>query len=145
MILSAYEAASPIASRAAARGARLPPLLLAGLLAACAGTPPPPTATTPAPQAAPRGTPRPAAPSAPPAITNAEGLRAAYGEPDFVRKEAGSELWRYDGANCALFAFLYRDGDDLKLRRLDSLPAPAGGGADPACVASVRARGAPVS
>src|SRR5262245_12464008 len=33
----------------------------------------------------------------PPPPTDAQSLRAAYGAPDFVRREMDSELWRYDG------------------------------------------------
>ncbi len=54
--------------------------------------------TAPGPQAAPR--PPPAPPTA--AVT----LRAAYGAPDFVRRETDSELWHYDGMGCAAFFFL---------------------------------------
>ena len=80
-----------------------------------------------------------------PGMVDDVSLRAQLGAPDFVRKEDQSELWRYDGQNCALFAFLYRDTASLKLRRMETVPAGAGGEPDQACVTSLKARGRPTS
>lgn len=116
--------------------------LLAAGLAGCAT----PMVQNPAPAPAPAPPPPPVHAPAPPApITDAAGLRAAYGPPDFVRKETGAQLWRYDGDHCALFAFLYGAPGAMKLRHMDTLPPGPDGGADPACIASVKARAAPVS
>jgi len=80
-----------------------------------------------------------------PAPTDAPSLRARYGAPDFVRREMDSELWRYDGANCAVFFFLYREGAVLKLRYSETTPRGMGMAADPACVESLTARAGPMS
>jgi hypothetical protein len=74
------------------------------------------------------------------AIRDAAALRKEYGKPDFVRTEANSEMWRYDGANCALFMFLYREKDALQLRHMETLPRGANSATDEACLASVRTR-----
>jgi hypothetical protein len=83
--------------------------------------------------------PPPIAPPPPPP-TDAQSLRARYGAPDFVRQESGSELWRYDGDKCAVFFFLYRDGDALKVRYSETLPRGMMMPADPACVESLSGR-----
>jgi len=80
-----------------------------------------------------------------PIPTDAQGLRARYGAPDFVRREMDSELWRYDGRNCATFFFLYRDGGMLKLRYLETMPRGMTMAADPACVESLNARAGAMS
>ena len=67
-------------------------------------------------------------------------MRAAYGAPDFIRREMDTELWRYDGVACAMFFFLYRDGDSLKIRYSESLPRGMTMAADPACVQSFSGR-----
>jgi hypothetical protein len=90
----------------------------------------PPVATIEAPPIAPP----------PPPPTDAVSLRARYGAPDFVRQESGSELWRYDGDKCAVFFFLYRDGDALKVRYSETLPRGMMMAVDPACVESLSGR-----
>ena len=75
-----------------------------------------------------------------PLPTDAQSLRAVYGAPDFIRREMDTELWRYDGAACAAFFFLYRDGDTLKLRYSETLPRGMSMAADPACVQSLSGR-----
>src|SRR4051794_24894871 len=67
-------------------------------------------------------------------IRDAAALRKEYGKPDFVRSEADSELWRYDGKNCALFMFLYRDHDSFQLRHMETLPRGAQSPTDEACL-----------
>lgn len=77
---------------------------------------------------------------------DAEGVRREFGGPDFIRKENGAELWRYDGAQCALFVFFYDRMGALQVAHVETLPAGKGEAADPACLSSVRAQaGAPVS
>ena len=70
----------------------------------------------------------------------AEALRAAYGTPQLVRKEADSELWRYDGENCAAFFFLYTVDGLLRVRFVETLPRGSGAPADGQCLKSIRAR-----
>ena len=93
-----------------------------------------------------------AAPELPPAVmlspvpimlpppTDAVSLRARYGAPDFIRRESDSELWRYDGANCAAFFFLYREGEALKIRYSETMPRGMEMAADPTCVESLSGR-----
>jgi hypothetical protein len=136
--------------------AAIAPLLLALVIVTCAPPPPPPVppASVSMP-IVPLG-PEPGTPPSPPEVLppqpppspprrNAADLRAEFGAPDFVRKETDSELWRYDGANCALFALLYRENDDYLVRRLETLPAGNGTPADETCIASVKARATPPS
>jgi hypothetical protein len=78
------------------------------------------------------------APVNPPRIGEDEtALRAEYGEPDFVRNETESELWRYDGEACALFLFLYREQGALKMRHAETTPAGENGAMDIDCLRSV--------
>jgi hypothetical protein len=67
-------------------------------------------------------------------------LRARYGAPDFVRQEMDSELWRYDGQQCAVFFFLYREGDAFRVRYSETLPRGMTMAADPTCVESLNGR-----
>jgi hypothetical protein len=78
-----------------------------------------------------------AVPVVQPPPTDAVSLRSRYGTPDFIRHEGESELWRYDGADCAVFFFLYREGGALKLRYSETMPRGMGGAVDPVCVESL--------
>jgi hypothetical protein len=122
--------------------------LLAVVIVTCAPPPPlpappasisipiaPPRAEAPVPEAQAEAAPPPAPPR-----RNAADLRAEFGQPDFVRRETDSELWRYDGEGCALFALLYRAENDFLVRRIETLPAGNGTPADETCIASVKAR-----
>ena len=84
--------------------------------------------------------PAPPPPPPPPPPTDAQSLRAAYGAPDFVRKEMDSELWRYDGRNCAAFFFLYREGQQMRIRYSETNPRGKDAAADPGCLDSLSAR-----
>lgn len=70
---------------------------------------------------------------------------ATYGKPAFVRKEADAELWRYDGAQCAAFFFLYKDQDALRVRHVETLPQGQLATVDDACLAGIKARAAATS
>ena len=59
----------------------------------------------------------------------ATGLQAAFGTPAFVRKDGATEMWRYDGAACRAFFFLY--GAPLMVRHVETLPHGAPSAADP--------------
>jgi hypothetical protein len=69
----------------------------------------------------------------------ANKILALYGKPAFVRKEAGSELWRYDGQRCAAFFFLYQDQAGLRVRHVETSPQQGAMG-DAACLAGIKAR-----
>ena len=64
-------------------------------------------------------------------------LQAAFGKPAFVRKDGATEMWRYDGAACRAFFFLY--GSPLVVRHVETLPRGPQSAADMACLTSLRA------
>jgi hypothetical protein len=74
-----------------------------------------------------------------------ESLRTAYGAPQLVRKEADSELWRYDGENCAAFFFLYTVDGALHVRHVETLPRGQGEPIDVNCLQKIRARASATS
>jgi len=81
----------------------------------------------------------------PPPPTDGPSLRAAYGAPDFVRRESDSELWRYDVSGCAVFFFLYREGEALKIRYAETSPRGRESPLDPACLKGLTVRAASAS
>lgn len=68
----------------------------------------------------------------------ADKILALYGKPSFVRKEEGSELWRYDGQHCAAFFFLYQEQAGLHVHHVETSPQQ-GAMADAACLAGIKA------
>ena len=78
---------------------------------------------------------------------DANELKVAMGNPAFTRKEgAGIEMWRYDGAACKAFFFLYPFGNSLLVRHVETLPRGHLMAADQTCLDSLRTRlAAPVS
>ena len=76
---------------------------------------------------------------------DAQSLRARFGAPDFIRREMNSELWRYDSGSCAIFFFLYRDGDMLRLRYYETLPRGTNMAADPRCLETLNGRAGSMS
>src|SRR5438445_13509444 len=124
---------------------RRPTLLLMLLAVAGCATKvaPPPPVPSPAPGIA-------AIPPAPPRgepsqylNMAAPGLQAAFGRPAFVRKDGSTEMWRYDGAACRAFFFLY--GSPLIVRHVETLPHGAESAADPACLTALRVEPAKTS
>ncbi len=114
---------------------------LAGLLSACATPQAPPAGPQlPAPLSAPSGTPADelSVVNPPPDGADEFYFRAEYGPPDFVRDEAESQLWRYDGSDCSLFVFLYRESEAYVLRHAETDPPGEDGVIDMACLASIR-------
>jgi len=61
-------------------------------------------------------------------------MRGNFGTPAFVRKDAGAELWRYDGQSCRAFFFLYPESGVLKVRHVETLPRGRDTAADPGCL-----------
>jgi hypothetical protein len=106
---------------------------LCAVLGACASPPPKETPSV----ALPAGPP----PGEPAWITSmdSQGLRTAFGQPAFVRKDSGSEMWRYDGAACKAFFFLYPgvSGSTI-VRHVETLPRGATIAADENCLAQLR-------
>ena len=100
--------------------------LLAGACTARAPVVPPPATTASIPPAPP--------PGEPPQYMNmaATSLQAAFGKPAFVRKDGATEMWRYDGAACRAFFFLY--GSPLAVRHVETLPHGPQNAADMECL-----------
>lgn len=112
------------------------PASLCALLAACA--------------AQPRHVALPAAP--PPgepgnvAGLNAAQVKLAFGAPVFTRNDGGIEMWRYDGAGCKAFFFLYPDSGGLTVRHVETVPRGAGIAADSTCLSGLlKQKNVPVS
>lgn len=116
---------------------RLPILLISLVLAGCAAKAPLPQSpmqAAPAPGAIPPAPPR----GEPGQYLNmaAPGLQAAFGRPAFVRKDGTTEMWRYDGAACRAFFFLY--GSPPAVRHVETLPHGADSAADMACLTALK-------
>jgi len=111
--------------------------LLAGACAARAPQAPVQPNTASIPPAPPRGEPGQYINMA------ATGLQAAFGKPAFVRKDGATEMWRYDGAACRAFFFLY--GNPLAVRHVETLPHGATAAWDGACLSALSASPAKTS
>jgi hypothetical protein len=75
-------------------------------------------------------------------------LRVQFGAPAFTRKDGTAQLWRYDGATCRAFFFLYPADSALSVRHVETTPRGADMAADPKCLDALRlhpASPAPVS
>jgi hypothetical protein len=70
----------------------------------------------------------------------ATALRMRLGNPDFIRREMDTELWRYDAARCSVFFFMQQQGGMLRLRYTETLPRGMTMAADPACIAALEQR-----
>ena len=115
-------------------------ICVCGALCACAAPRQPQPPSVALPSAPPPGEPAGAA------GLQADALRVAYGAPAFVRKEGSFEMWRYDGASCKAFFFLYPDGGRLAVRHVETVPRGEAMAADPRCLDELRLRPAtPVS
>ena len=64
------------------------------------------------------------------------GLQAAFGTPAFVRKDGATQMWRYDGAACRAFFFLY--GAPPAVRHVETLPHGKAEAADIGCLTNLR-------
>ena len=119
---------------------RLSCLLLVFAAAGCAA----PAAKAPAPA------PQTTIPAAPPRgepgqYLNMAGasLQAAFGKPAFVRKDGATKMWRYDGASCRAFFFLY--GTPAMVRHVETLPHGRESAADMACLTALKSSSAKTS
>lgn len=68
----------------------------------------------------------------------AAALRQTLGAPAFVRKDGGAQMWRYDGAACRAFFFLYDGKTGQAVRHVETLPRGTVSAADPGCLAALR-------
>jgi len=112
-------------------------LAAAGCTAPKASAPPPVPSASAIPQAPPRGEPG--------QYLNmpVTGLQAAFGKPAFVRKDGATEMWRYDGAACRAFFFLY--GSPLAVRHVETLPHGPQNAADMDCLTALKSSSAKAS
>ncbi len=87
-------------------------------------------------------------PSAPPpgepgnvAGLSAAQIRAAFGEPTFLRKDGKIETWRYDGASCKAFFFLYpNEAGGENVRHVETIPRGQQIAADSVCLDTLMVR-----
>jgi hypothetical protein len=119
------------------------------LLAACAQVPKLTPISSPAPAAIlpPPVQPPPEVPI-PPAPPRGEpsgylglpqaNLRALLGTPQFMRRDGSTQMWRYDGAQCRAFFFLYGPQGAEAVRHVETVPAGAASAADPLCLNALR-------
>lgn len=76
---------------------------------------------------------------------DAASIRLAFGAPQFVRKDGQIEMWRYDGATCKVFFFMYPNGGSLAVRHVETVPQGSNAAADSNCLQSLLARAKAVS
>ncbi len=113
----------------------VPVLSLCALLGACAA----PTAGT--------GPARVELPPAPPegepvgttGLHEAE-LKAQYGQPALVRHDGTAQIWRFDGAACKAFFFLYARDGNTAVWHVETAPRGQSIAADETCLSALRAR-----
>jgi hypothetical protein len=105
------------------------------LLCGCVTPPAPPPARVALPPAPPSGEP------ADIAGLGVQQLRVAFGAPVFTRKDGQMEMWRYDGAVCKAFFFLYPDGNSLSVKHVETMPRGSSIAADESCLRTLRIRG----
>jgi len=128
---------------------RAVPLGLFLLLAACAQAPRIAPVSSPAPAAIPpppvQSPPEVPIPPAPPrgeptgylGLPEAN-LRAQLGTPQLMRRDGGTQMWRYDGAQCRAFFFLYGPQGAETVRHVETIPAGAASAADPLCLSALK-------
>lgn len=112
---------------------RLAPLALLLLaLGACAG--PSTTRGVRLPEAPPPGE-----PGGTTGLSEAS-LKGMYGQPAFVRHDGTAQIWRFDGAACKAFFFLYSKDGKTAVWHVETTPRGAGIAADENCLSALRAR-----
>ncbi|HEY2070523.1 MAG TPA: hypothetical protein VGG48_13280 [Rhizomicrobium sp.] len=103
-------------------------VLLCALLAGCAAQQGQPEQHVSLPAAPPPGEPGNVA------GLSASQIRVAFGEPALARKDGKQEIWRYDGATCKAFFFLYPDNGGISVRHVETIPRGREMAADSACL-----------
>jgi hypothetical protein len=111
-------------------------LFICTALAGCA-TPPAAPAQVKLPEAPPAGE-----PSGTTGLHEAD-LRAAFGVPALVRHEGTAQIWRFDGAGCKAYFFLYSRGGATAVWHVETIPRGARIAADESCLNALRVRAAP--
>ena len=123
------------------RPKKLVPVLLCGLLVACASNGGGGGGKVALPSAPPPGE-----PAGTTGLHEAD-LRAMFGPPAFVRQDGTAQIWRFDGASCKAFFFLYSRDGNTAVWHVETSPRGSGMAADETCLSALRARSAsrPVS
>ena len=67
-------------------------------------------------------------------------LRAAYGVPALVRHDGTAQIWRFDGASCKAFFFLYSKDGNTAVWHVETVPRGAAIAADENCLSALRAK-----
>ena len=116
-------------------------VLACAALGACATTP---RQTATAPTVALPPAPPPGEPVGIVGLTDAQ-VRLAFGAPAFVRKDGNDQMWRYDGAACKAFFFLYPQSGTPQVRHVETVPRGRDIAADISCLDAIRGRPTPVS
>lgn len=83
----------------------------------------------------------PAPPTGEPAGTTGmheADLRAAFGSPALVRHDGTAQIWRFDGATCKAFFFLYSRDGVTAVWHVETAPRGAGIAADENCLNLLR-------
>ena len=70
-------------------------------------------------------------------------LRAAFGQPAFVRHDGTAQIWRFDGPTCKAYFFLYSRDGATAVWHVETMPRGANIAADETCHNALRARVAP--
>ena len=67
-------------------------------------------------------------------------LQGLLGKAAFTRRENGSELWRYDNAQCRAFFFLYAQSGTMRVQHVETVPRGKTMAADTDCLTLLRAK-----
>ena len=76
---------------------------------------------------------------------SADAMRATFGQPAFVRKDGETEFWRYNGAACRAFFFLYKQNSILTVGHVETIPRGAAIAADNGCINGLRLHPLPLT
>jgi hypothetical protein len=69
-------------------------------------------------------------------------LRTMYGQPAFVRHDGDALIWRFDGAACKAFFFLYTRDGNTAVWHVETNPRGTSIAADEGCLNALRSRSA---
>ena len=69
-------------------------------------------------------------------------LKAQFGQPAFVRHDGTAQIWRFDGAACKAYFFLYSRDGNTAVWHVETAPRGVSIAADENCLSALRARAA---
>ncbi len=70
-------------------------------------------------------------------------LKSQYGQPAFVRHDGNAQIWRFDGAACKAYFFLYSRDGNTAVWHVETAPRGRSIAADETCLSALRARAQP--